>query len=282
MSLPDGFQFSQSSLQDFVDCPRRFQLRYLWRLAWPALETQPAMEYERFLRQGEAFHRMVQQYLLGLPSERLERMIQDQDLRQWWEGFIRFISSEDWAPVFQAAKKYPEISLSAPLDGFRLVAKYDCVLIHSEGEAWIIDWKTTHRARPGRRWLAERLQTRLYPYLLVRAGAYLNQGQPLLPEKVHMLYWFAEGAQPLERFPYNSQKFSEDQAYLKGLIAAIGALGKQDFPLTEDQRRCAFCVYRSLCERGLGAARLDEAENPEASEDWEIALDFEQIAEIEF
>lgn len=282
MSLPDGFQFSQSSLQDFVDCPRRFQLRHLWRLAWPALETQPAIEYERFLRQGETFHRMVQQYLLGVPPERLERLIQDQDLERWWQGFMQFIVSDDWAPVFSASKKYPELSLSAPLDGCRLVAKYDLLLIHPEGEAWIIDWKTTHRHRPGRRWLAERLQTRLYPYLLVRAGAFLNQGQPFPAEKVQMLYWFADVAQPVERFPYNTQGFGEDEAYLRRLIAAIRALGGQDFPLTDDQRRCAFCVYRSLCERGLGAAHLDEAESHEGGEDWDIALDFEQIAEIEF
>ena len=46
-SLPEGFRFSQSSLQDYVDCRRRFQLRYLQNLAWPALQSEPALENER-------------------------------------------------------------------------------------------------------------------------------------------------------------------------------------------------------------------------------------------
>jgi len=39
MSLPTGFRFSQASLQDYVDCPQRFQLRYLAALQWPAVEA---------------------------------------------------------------------------------------------------------------------------------------------------------------------------------------------------------------------------------------------------
>jgi len=35
-NLPAPFTFSQSSLQDYYDCPRRFELRYLSRLIWPA------------------------------------------------------------------------------------------------------------------------------------------------------------------------------------------------------------------------------------------------------
>jgi CRISPR/Cas system-associated exonuclease Cas4 (RecB family) len=282
MNLPDGFQFSQSSLQDFVDCPRRFQLRYLWRLAWPALETQPALEYERFLKQGETFHRMVQQYLVGLPAERLKRLIGDQDLARWWDSFLQFVSSEAWRPVFSAGRKYPEISLSAPLDGCRLVAKYDLILLQPEGQALIIDWKTTHGRRPSRRWLAARMQTRLYPYVLVRAGACLNQGQPFLPEKVEMLYWFADAPQQVERFPYHTPAYSQDEAYFSHLIATIRSLDEGDFARTEDERRCAFCVYRSLCERGLGAASLAEADGLESEADFELTLDFEQIAEIEF
>ena len=46
MTLPPTFQFSQNSLQDYVDCPRRFQLRYLLRQPWPAVESEPLSEYE--------------------------------------------------------------------------------------------------------------------------------------------------------------------------------------------------------------------------------------------
>ncbi|MCP4541151.1 MAG: PD-(D/E)XK nuclease family protein, partial [Chloroflexi bacterium] len=66
MTLPADFQFSQASLQDYVDCPRRFQLRYVLRVAWPAPEAEPVLENERYLQQGAAFHRLVHQHALGL------------------------------------------------------------------------------------------------------------------------------------------------------------------------------------------------------------------------
>ena len=47
--LPPGFQFSQRSLQDYVDCRRRFELRYLQNLAWPAVEAEPHLEQEKRL-----------------------------------------------------------------------------------------------------------------------------------------------------------------------------------------------------------------------------------------
>ena len=50
MSLPTNFQFSPSSLQDFNDCPRRFQLKYLENLSWPAPSAEPALEYEEYLQ----------------------------------------------------------------------------------------------------------------------------------------------------------------------------------------------------------------------------------------
>ena len=74
MPLPDNFQFSQASLQDFVDCPRRFHLRYLLNVAWPAAEAEPIEEQERRVQLGLAFHRMVQQQLVGIPEVRIARM----------------------------------------------------------------------------------------------------------------------------------------------------------------------------------------------------------------
>ncbi len=70
--LPAQFAFSQSSLQDYADCPRRFQLRYLDKLIYPAAETEPALENEKHLQEGQNFHRLAQQYLLGIPTEKLE------------------------------------------------------------------------------------------------------------------------------------------------------------------------------------------------------------------
>jgi CRISPR/Cas system-associated exonuclease Cas4 (RecB family) len=298
MTLPTDFQFSQGSLQDYVDCPRRFQLRYIQRLAWPAVEAEPALENERHLQQGAAFHRLVHQHLLGLSPERLSSTITDEDLSRWWHNYL------DSGPTDLPASRYPEVILSAPLSGHRLVAKYDLIAVGPilspalskvEGEAEgtgqrvvILDWKTS-RKRPRRKGLAERLQTRVYPYLLVRAGSHLleiGNWRSFQPEQVEMVYWFANFPEDPERFPYDAAQYDADGDDLASLIEEIKShseLGNEDFPLTTQERRCRYCPYRSLCQRGVRAGAFEEAEDElEWGEDFEIELDFEQIAEIEY
>jgi hypothetical protein len=285
MSIQEGFTFSQSSLQDFVDCRRRFQLRYLRRLAWPAVESEPVLEAERYQQQGALFHRLVQQHLVGVPAERLESMVAGDELEHWWANYLGFHKKLTSVGDLSGSA-YPEISLSASLVGYRLEAKYDLVVLLPGERARIYDWKSGPRAgrqRPSRRWLAERLQTRLYPYLLVRAGAPLNAGKGLRPENVEMIYWFAGRPGQPEHFAYNFQAYQEDEAHLSDLIATIQQLEEGDFPLTSDLRHCAYCVYRSLCERGARAGYLDDADAElTVEEEIGFGLDFDQIAEIEF
>ena len=87
-----------------------------------------------------------------------------------------------------------------------------------------------------------------------------------------------------QRFKYEQGKFREDERYLVELVETIQGLDEDQFPLTADESRCTFCVYRSLCNRGIQAGSLDEYEiGDEATDDGlEITLDFEQIGEIEF
>jgi hypothetical protein len=74
---------SQSSLQDYVDCARRFQLRYIDRLSYPAIESEPALENEKHQQEGEYFHRLVQQYLIGIPAEQISKLANTDNLQRW-------------------------------------------------------------------------------------------------------------------------------------------------------------------------------------------------------
>ncbi len=278
--LPGDFQFSQASLQDYVDCRRRFQLRYLLALAWPAVEAEPVAEYEAHLLQGELFHRLVHQHQLGIPADRLAGLVQggslpegDATLTVWWENYLR--SGPEGLPP----KRYPEITLSAPVGGHRLLAKYDLVAVEPGRRAVIVDWKTS-RVRPGRPWLVARLQTRVYRYLLVRAGAQLTG--PISADQVEMTYWFASYPDQPERLRYSEMEYQADHEYLAALIGEIAHAGPEEFPLTDDAGRCRFCVYRSLCARGQGAGPWAEADlEAEAPSAWEAGFDFEQVAELE-
>ena len=69
--LLPSFTFSQSSLQAYTDCPRRFWLAYVEQLPWPAVEASPIHEHEEQMRLGERFHRLVQRTEVGIaPNQR--------------------------------------------------------------------------------------------------------------------------------------------------------------------------------------------------------------------
>ncbi|MBI4761204.1 MAG: PD-(D/E)XK nuclease family protein [Chloroflexota bacterium] len=267
---------SQSSLQDYVDCPRRFQLRYLERLSYPAVEMEPALENEKHLQEGEYFHRLAHQYLIGVPVEKIARLANTVNLQRWWENFLADKDFQGLRDLGSLAL-HPEASLSAPLGNYRLVAKYDLLAIEN-GKAIIYDWKT-YRKRPRSEWLAARMQTRVYRALLVHAGAHLNKGQPFAPEQVEMVYWFAEYPNDPARFTYTSAQYKRDWDSLVKLADEIAAASS--YPLTDDRTKCLYCPYRSYCDRGVQAGEAEQAEAEMEAEEW-FDVNFEQIGEIAF
>jgi len=271
--LPPDFIFSQSNLQDYFDCPRRFQLRYIEHLAWPAVETEPVLENERRQQEGQLFHRMVQQHLVGLPVEKLTRMANSPDLSRWWGNYLGYQFELD------GYSKYSELALTAPAGSHRLLAKYDLVAINPGQNAIIFDWKTYHK-RPRDEWMAARMQTRVYRSLLVEAGAYLNGGAPIQPDQIEMVYWYADFPSEPTRFSYNTAQYERDWDVLNGIINEIANL--RAFQLTEDVKKCAYCPYRSYCDRGVKAGKLDDSDDESVTAAVEFNLNFEQIAEIEF
>lgn len=267
---------SQSSLQDYADCSRRFQLRYIDRLVYPAVETEPALENERRQQEGETFHRLVQQHLLGIPAEKVGRLANTPNLQRWWDNYL---NDKDLQGLESTGSLglYPELTLSAPLPPFRLLAKFDLAAFLPGGKAIIYDWKT-YRKRPKNELLAARWQTRVYRALLARAGNQLNGGQPIAPEHIEMVYWFADFPREPARFPYAAAQFKRDWDALERLAAEIA--NKTDFPpiaLEKADSACPWCSYRSYCNRGVGAGEGEEAETESSLE----IINFEQIGEIE-
>ncbi len=271
--LPPAFQFSQNSLQDYADCPRRFQLRYIQGVRWPAAESEPLEEHERFMEQGTAFHRLVQQHLLGIPAERLTPT--EHPLAEWWEAYLRTPP-----PNLPATLRLPEAQLSTPIGAHRLLAKFDLLAIDPGQRAVIVDWKTT-RTRPPREALARRLQSRVYPFMLVEAGAYLF-GEPIQPQQVTLIYWFAHDPTVPEVFTYSRDQHEENRAYLTTLIDDILTRSDPVWTLTEDEFHCRYCVYRSLCDRGVRAGRLDEGGLEALDVDFDFEIDLEAVEEIAF
>ena len=277
MALPEGFVFSESNLQDYRDCPRRFQLRYLERRTWPAPQTANALESERRMRLGQAFHRLMRQLHSGVPPGALEPVARTEaELSICWDNYLT-------APPqgLPTALREPELTLGVGLRGHRLEARYD-LLAGEPGGRWVIlDWKTAaHRTlRPV---LRDRVQTRVYPWVLVSAGAGLNADAPLAPQQVEMIYWFAEFPGQPERFAYDPEQLAADGAFLEQLVHEIEERPADGYALTDDRRQCRHCVYGSLCWEDVPAGQWDEQPDLEAPESALDELDLEAIAPIPF
>ena len=274
MNLPGDFQFTQGKLQDYVDCQRRFQLRHVLMQPWPALITDEPDRFELHMQRGAALHRLAHQYAQGLDPARLAETVHDETLAGWWQTFLRR-PPRDLPEDLRRA----EIVLAAPLGGHRLVAKFDLIALQPGQRMVIVDWKTAGK-QPARPVLARRLQTVVYRYLAVEAGAALSGGWPPEPEQVEMIYWFAQKNGQTVRFAYDSAQHDGARAYLLDLQSEIAARTEPIWPLTADEKRCRFCNYRSLCERGARAGFFDDLEDE--FEPLEEAIDLEQIAEVEF
>ena len=175
--IPRGFNYSQSSLTAFDRCRRQFLLRYVERLAWPAPLTDQLDKWEAAANRGRAFHQLALQESLGLDVEDAVQRSRDRLLAAWWRNW------REQPPMVPAGVVFGETMLSVPLAGRRLVAKFDRVVLAEEGRAWIFDWKTG-RKKPDQAAYEQSWQTLVYRFVLVEAGAVLNEGRALAPDAV--------------------------------------------------------------------------------------------------
>ena len=268
--LPVPFTFNQSSLQDFSDCERRFYLRYIEQLSWPAVESEPVLENERQRVDGEIFHRLVQQSWLGLPVDKLTRFAETSNLTVWWENFLNYDFN------LTGYKIYPELYLSTQVGQNRLSAKFDLVAV-GQNKVLIFDWKTFQK-HPRDEWLAIHYQTRVYRSLMVKAGGFLlKRNETIKPELVEMKYWLVNFPSQPVCLPYSSTQAERDWQHLNQLISQIET--EEEFPLTADEKKCNFCLYRSYCDRGI-TAFIPEDETMIQMDMPVLVMD--QISEIEF
>lgn len=250
-ALPKVFQFSQQSLQDYSDCSRRFQLRYINAQRWPAATSEPIEKHERYMQLGEQFHLLVQQQYLGIDTDALTP--DDYELSQWWDDYLRFPPAD-----LPTGKRLPEIVLSTPVGDQRLLARFDLLAIDPGTRMVIIDWKTTRR-RPTRETLLTRRQTMVYLYVLAEAGDRLFGG-PVRPDQISLVYWFTVAPTNPEVFTYSEEMHEQFKKRLHAEIKEITKRdGVPDWELTPNRHQCEFCVYRSLCDRGVYAGALDES-----------------------
>jgi hypothetical protein len=275
MPLPIDFVFSQNNLQDFIDCPRRFQLKYLLHTTWPAPVSEPAEEHDRLIKLGSQFHRMVQQFQLGIPEDKISRWVDDPDLKAWWDAFLAN------PPANLPENRQAEIFLTMPFEGFRLAAKIDLLAVEKNSRAVIVDWKTTHKP-PRPAYVIKRIQSLVYPFLVMNTGSALNESKPFDPSQVSMMYWFPAFPDKTITLTFDGTWLEATRNQLAGLVHEITQMNLDIFPLTSNSEKCLFCRYRSLCERGTNAGNLEDDEEDSSQDETPLDINFDEIQGIAF
>jgi hypothetical protein len=98
-----------------------------------------------------------------------------------------------------------------------------------------------------------------------------------------MMYWYPQAPDEPEVFDYDPNLFQRDEQFLSDLIEQVKhAAQSGHFPLVEDKQPCHYCIYRSFCDRGDKAGPLLALEEEPQEVLDVLALDWDQIAEIEF
>lgn len=279
---------SALALRLFTECPLRFRRRYIDGLYVGGMPDDP--DEQRALRQGERFHLMARRYYAGLHPGTLGDAADRAELLGWLERLQRYLPRDTeraYYPELELRLHEPSLqpvrpdqpgSPAQPVQpALRLMAKFDLLTVDPDGRATIYDWKTLRRM-PARERLAEAFQTVVYRYVLCSAGGAYAPGGRFDPGQVTMVYWNPLKGGREERFPYSAAQFAADGERLRRLAAEILSTPPGGFLPTGDERVCARCEYRPLCD-GQAAYWADcegaEEDGPVEEESPEEAGDFD-------
>ncbi|MCP4424745.1 MAG: PD-(D/E)XK nuclease family protein [Chloroflexi bacterium] len=233
--MTETLTLSRYRLATFLACQRRFQLRYLRRLSWPAAPLDERLETIR--TRGEAFHRLLERHFLGLPIS--PETIADVEVRRWFSLF------QNSGLQLPAGERFPESRLTIPVNEHFLNGRFD-LLIRHDNVAHIFDWKTGRPqtvANLRRDW-----QTRLYLAMLAESGQAL--GQQLDPDQIAITYWYVNDPAAPRTIQYNQTWHKQNWTDIQEIVAQIDAqLAQDEWPLTDDLALCRPCAYRSYCDR---------------------------------
>lgn len=243
---------SRSKLTTFLQCQRRFQLRYVVPLTWPE-PPLTAAEAER-LAWGEQFHQLVQGHFLGLPID--EELVAAEPLASWWRRFKQQL------PLLHG-RLLPELTLTVPVGNHLLHGRFDLLMIGArDGRLFIhiYDWKTGRVQSEAT--LRQDWQTRLYLAMIRQSGAALAIAPPTA-EQIHISYWYADAPEQSVTIAYNEAWHRQNWDDIEAIVAQIDAQLAEGgiWPLSDDWQQCRACVYQAVCGRQTGqtaVALVDE------------------------
>lgn len=261
---------TQLHIRDFLDCPRRFELRYLAPFVWP--EAPYTLRTEQAFDRGREFHRLLERRFLALDPE--PATIDDPVIRTWWDAFQ---SSDLTIP---AGQRLAEMSLAVPEGGHQLFGRFDLLVLTQSVDdiaGAIFDWKTSKPRDVA--WLRQAWQTRLYLALMTEGGHTLVPGrtEKLDPDRLSMTYWYVGEPHAPRIILYSRAEHAQNWADIQRIVAEIEqARQATQWRLTEEWARCRDCAFQAYCGR-QGAGPAEDAGDLDDSDDLATAEERDRL-----
>lgn len=230
MTLTSYWHLSQKDLNLLATCPLQFQQSY-----WQKLDSLPNLTQAENAEWGKQFHRLMQQYSLGLPLENL--LTQQPELNNSFQALIQATDDIWHNPNIQLRTAEYQLKLTDKNYIFTVI--YD-LLILTKNQAIIYDWKT-YLQPPNKQRLENNWQTKLYLYVLAESLNYQ-------PEQISFTYWFVKLPQKPQSYTikYNQTLHQEIKQELVTLLNQFELIINQ-YPLDSTQclslRNCEECDY---------------------------------------
>lgn len=256
--------FSQSALEIFQKCRRRFQYRYIDGLYWPAKWGIDA-EIEKELEKGRKFHLLAERYYIDGSLQ--DQIVEDSELSAWLKRLKRFLP-------YSKHIISSEQELRCSKKNLKFLAKYDLLNYNKEKKMIeLYDWKTDKKSLLGKE-LQNSTQSRFYLYLFKKAGQRYFSDKYDLENNPILIYWNPRFPEEKKIITYTDEDFSNDSHYFENLVEKI--LNEDKFPMTDNLNICQYCEYRPIC-RGKRTEKREMFE-----EDLDMDLNWEEIEELEF
>lgn len=228
-------RISQAQISDYTRCERLYYLKHIEHRQWPYIPAP-----NPFAEKGNAFHELVQRYILGIPAEILLNSVADKHTKDLFEIFLAADPLQGYDIVI------PEHTVTAVIDGVFVECKYD-VLAVKEHKITIFDWKTTKK--PGKASDYRKTpQTRLYCLLAKTAAEKFTESvSEIFPSGVQMLYWFPEHPDKPVALSYHEELYAQDLDWLHTMKSRLSSNDKADYFKQNNMEKCAACLYCTCC-----------------------------------
>lgn len=238
MNLQDKkyFYFTQNSLNTFRNCPFQFKKKYIDNVKW---QQDSKLDAEEKIEFGNDFHETAQRYFSEIP-------VFEEGLKSDEKLYNAYCNLKDYFPLDSKNKYYPEYTIRYSDGVIRLEANFDLVIVTSNGEVEIWDWKTNSSPDKAERYL-ESLQTRVYRYVLKKCMKEIF-GFDTDYDKIKMSYFSPENKCVIVDSVYSEEAYKKDEKDIVNLIKKIYNYDYDAFERENYLKHCKLCEFQLFCD----------------------------------